>query len=164
MGGLKANENYGVINDELPSGLVPINQSFKNEQYGYDPTTHYTSYDVTDSEITENGMVLSLYQLAGGARTYTYKARVISEGMFSTPPVTASLMYAPEIYGRSDVQTIKIGKESQFIGKMNINKIPIVTDLLGRKEMLSAIVLFIIIGYFILRRKNVSSENAQDEQ
>lgn len=71
--GLKANENLGVINDELPSGLVPINPSFKNEQYRQNPNAYYTSYDVTDREISENGIVLSLYQIPEGKHTYTIK-------------------------------------------------------------------------------------------
>ncbi|MBI2596621.1 hypothetical protein HYW41_00470 [Candidatus Daviesbacteria bacterium] len=113
VGGLKANENYGVINDELPSGLVPINQSFKNEQYGYDPNTYYTSYDVSDTEVTENGMVLSLYQIVPGERVYTYKARVVSEGTFIVPPVTASLMYAPEVWGSSAVGKMIVTRTSK---------------------------------------------------
>lgn len=116
VSGLGAEEYYGVINDELPSGLVPINQSFKNEQYNnnYNP---YSSYDYYNGEITENGMVLSLYALDPGEHTYTYKARVVNEGTFIVPPATASLMYAPEIYGRSEVQTLQITKESKIIFK-----------------------------------------------
>ncbi|EKD99981.1 MAG: hypothetical protein ACD_22C00118G0004 [uncultured bacterium] len=115
VSGLKADEYYGVIKDELPSGLVPINQTFKNEQYGSISSSYYYSRDVTDREITENGIVLSLYKIASGNRTYTYKARVVSEGTFIVPPATASLMYAPEIYGRSGTQILKVTKESELI-------------------------------------------------
>jgi len=152
VGGLKANENYGVINDELPSGMVPINQSFKNEQYGYDPNTYYTSYDVSDTEMIEDGMVLSIYQIAPGEKTYTYKARVISEGIFIVPPATASLMYAPEIYGRSDVQTVKVVKESQLISGKDFIK--------NQKGLLIGIgvaVVLAIIGFIILKRKGATS-------
>lgn len=151
VGGLKANENYGVINDELPSGMIPINQSFKNEQYGYDPNTYYTSYDVSDTEVTENGMVLSIYQIAPGEKTYTYKARVISEGIFIVPPATASLMYAPEIYGRSDVQTVKVVKESQLISGKDLIK--------NQKGLLIGIgiaVVLAIVTFIILKRKGVT--------
>lgn len=151
--GLKANENYGVINDELPSGLVPINESFKNEQYGYDPNTYYSSYDITDREVTENGIVLSLYQIAPGERTYTYRARVVSEGTFIVPPVTASLMYAPEIYGRSEVQTVKVAKESE--AKKALEKY-------AREKTLPLIVLIIalagllVVGIVILKRRGIT--------
>ncbi|MBI2611677.1 hypothetical protein HYW54_02950 [Candidatus Gottesmanbacteria bacterium] len=151
VSGLKANENYGVINDELPSGLVPINQAFKNEQYGYDPNTYYSSYGVTDREITENGMVLSLYQIASGERTYTYKARVVNEGTFIVPPATASLMYAPEIYGRSDVQTVKITKESEIIP----TKAPKEAVEKYTKQIIAAIILIVLtaIGVIIRMKK-----------
>lgn len=125
VGGLKANENYGVINDELPAGLVPINQAFKNEQYSQAPYTYYySSYDITDREITENGEVLSLYQIAPVERTYTYKARVVNEGTFVVPPATASLMYAPEIYGRSAAGVVKIAEKSAIIPGKGIKALP----------------------------------------
>lgn len=160
VGGLQANENYGVIKDELPSGLIPVNESFKNEQYGNNPDTYYTSWDVTDREVTENGMVLSLYQIASGERTYTYKARVISEGTFIVPPATASLMYAPEIYGRSDAETVQIAKESQFIGKRDLRRT------LGQKGALvgvGIIALIIVIIFFILKRKGVTIQSIKDK-
>lgn len=150
VSGLNTTEYYAVIADELPAGLAPINESFKNEQYGQNPNNYY-SYDVTDREITENGMILSLYQIAPEAKTYTYKARVVSEGTFAVPPVTASLMYAPEIYGRSEVQTVKVTKESEIIPIKWLEK-TIRTNLL-------AILLVVGIGIFILfKRKGVTPE------
>jgi hypothetical protein len=44
MKGLDSNENYGVIEDELPAGLVPINTSFKNEQFSQNSS--YGSYGI----------------------------------------------------------------------------------------------------------------------
>jgi len=160
VGGLKANENYGVINDELPSGLVPINQSFKNEQYGYNPDIYYTSYDVTDREITENGMVMSLYQIASGERTYTYRARVVSEGIFIVPPATASLMYAPEVYGRSNVQTIKIAGESQII----LAKSPKETFEKYNKQIIAIIVALIaLVGVLIMKKRGIALARVKDK-
>ena len=73
LSGLQSDEDYGVIADELPSGLVPINESFKNEQYNQDQNS-FDYYNFTDKEVTENGMVLSLYRMHSGETTYTYKA------------------------------------------------------------------------------------------
>lgn len=157
VSGLKTNEYYGVINDELPSGLIPINQSFKNQQYGQDPYNYYYhSYDVTDREVTENGMVLSLYQISSGERTYTYKARVISEGKFTVPPVTASLMYAPEIYGRSDVQTVEITKESKIIPGKAVKE---VVEKYSKEKILAGLVILLVlagIGGLILKRRGIT--------
>lgn len=153
VSGLKANENYGVIADELPSGLIPINQSFKNQEYGQNPYSYYYySYDVTDREVTENGMVLSLYQISSGERTYTYKARVVNEGRFTVPPATASLMYAPEIYGRSDIQTLEITKESKIIPGKAVKK---TLDGFSKEKFLLAGALFLlatVVAVFILKR------------
>jgi alpha-2-macroglobulin len=112
IGGLASEENYGVIQDELPSGLVPINENFNNEQY-QDPNIQ-SAYQYAGQEVTENGMVLSLYTVYPGDHTYSYKARVVSEGEFIAPPATVSLMYAPEIYARTTVQTVNIDKTSVF--------------------------------------------------
>lgn len=165
VGGLKASENYAVIDDELPAGLVPINESFKNEQYGNNRDYYYSSYDVTDREITENGMVMSLYQIAPVDRTYTYKARVISEGTFIVPPVTASLMYAPEISGRSETQTIKIGRQSQFTPKTALKEVP---KTLVKPEIQGVVkiagVLIIIGGLIILlKRRGVTMDSVKEK-
>lgn len=110
--GLASEEQYGVIEDQLPAGLIPINTKFKNEQFGTQPS--YYSYDYTDRDITENGLVMSLFRVPAGERTYTYQARAVSEGTFITPPAVASLMYAPEINGRSAAETVVISKDSTY--------------------------------------------------
>jgi len=154
--GLNAQENYGVIKDELPSGLVPINENFKNEQYGNSPMWYYTSYDVSDREITENGMVLSLYRMPKGERTYTYKARVVNEGKFIVPPTTASLMYSPEVNGRTEAQTVVIEKESRFVAKKALPKI--LSKNLNAISVIRVLVVLIIVGVgvLILRRRGVT--------
>jgi uncharacterized protein YfaS (alpha-2-macroglobulin family) len=113
VSGISSEQQYAVIQDELPAGLVPVNETFKNEQYGQDESSY--QYGVSDREVTENGMILSLYRIEGGEHTYSYRARVVSEGTFLTPPAIASLMYSPEIYGRTDAQTVQIDKEAKII-------------------------------------------------
>ena len=114
--GPQALERYAVITDELPSGMVPINPMFKNEQYGENPMpAYFNSPDVTGMDVTQNGAVISLYKVEPGTHTYTYRARVVSAGKFIVPPAYVSLMYAPEIYARSAVQTVTIASESKLI-------------------------------------------------
>ena len=110
INGLNADTNYGVIQDELPAGMVPINPSFKNQQYGRDWNDYYSG-SFGDYEVTENGMVLSLYRVPAGEKVYTYRARVVSAGSFFVPPASTSLMYAPEIYGTSAAQVVRISNE-----------------------------------------------------
>ncbi|HUQ85548.1 MAG TPA: alpha-2-macroglobulin family protein [Candidatus Limnocylindrales bacterium] len=152
VGGLSANENYGAIRDELPSGLVPINEEFKNEQYNVS-----NSYaDVAGREITENGAIISLYNIAPGEKTYSYRARVVNEGTFIAPPATAGLMYAPEIYGRSSVQTLTIADKSQLIPQKAIKKTIVK---IANNKYIPSIIFAIVAGIvmlIILRKKEYS--------
>jgi len=111
--GLKAGENYGVIRDDLPAGLVPINPSFKNEQSETD-NRYFWQWGVNGYDITENGIVISLDQLANGSNTYTYRARVVNAGKFTIPPATAQLMYSPEVNGRTGTEIITVDTEAKF--------------------------------------------------
>lgn len=153
VSGLSAEELYGVIADELPAGLVPINPVFKNEQYGENRSAYYSSYDVSDREVTENGIVLSLYRLGAGTRTYSYKARVVSEGIFAVPPATASLMYAPEVYGRSGAEVVKVGKVSQFIPKPARPAPELSGGERSQLVPLAAVLLLVLLGGVLIKRK-----------
>jgi hypothetical protein len=65
-------------------------------------------------------MVLPIYWLTPGKHTFVYQARAVSEGQFVAPPATASLMYSPEVYGRSGVDQVNIIHSSAgFIQKLN---------------------------------------------
>jgi uncharacterized protein YfaS (alpha-2-macroglobulin family) len=115
VSGLETEENYGVVEDQLPAGLVPINESFKNEQSDQRVYNYYYSYGISDREITQNGVVLSLYRLGPGEHVYTYRARVISAGNFLVPPAIASLMYSPEVYARTQPRVLRVTSESEFV-------------------------------------------------
>lgn len=110
VGGLNTTTNYAVIQDELPSGMIPVNEKLLNEQYGNSESPY--DYDIIDKEVTQNGMILSIYELTTGERTYTYNARVISNGSFTAPPASVSLMYKPEVNGRTGVQKVTTVVES----------------------------------------------------
>ncbi len=161
VSGLKNDHNYAVIDDQLPAGLVPINESFKNQQYGQNVYGNfYNSYDVTDQEVTENGMVLSIYRIGAGSRTYTYRARVVSEGTFSAPPAVVSLMYAPEIYGRSAAETITVTHTPEKLSSQApVNPIKKYAALkLAFISAAALIGLVVILGLgiaLILRRKGI---------
>jgi uncharacterized protein YfaS (alpha-2-macroglobulin family) len=45
---------------------------------------------------------LFITQLMPGTHTYSYLARVTHGGTFYAPPERVYLMYAPEVWGRSD--------------------------------------------------------------
>ena len=149
VGGLQAEENYAAIEDELPAGLIPVNTTFKNQQYGKNLNQYYSSYDVTDRDITENGIVMSLYRIGTGARVYTYKARVISQGTYIVPPTMASLMYAPEIYGRSAANTIVIDKDAVYTPPTN-TPLPKVTSLFADQKVIGGLIILALLIFMLI--------------
>jgi uncharacterized protein YfaS (alpha-2-macroglobulin family) len=158
---IPADSRYLVIEDELPSGLSPINKNFENERTeGYsDPYSYY--YWGGNREYTQNGVIESFSYISGNTMEMKYQARVISRGKFSAPPAKASLMYKPEINGRSGVHTIKItGERSNknievgdkmfaFSSKLNQNNrtvtLKLIPGIIG--------LLCLAIAYAIHRRK-----------
>lgn len=159
VGGLSVYENYGLIDDDLPAGLIPINEKLKNEQNS-GSIPYY--YDGSGREGKENGMLLSLYKVEAGERIYTYKARAVTEGIYSVSPATVALMYAPEIYGRSDAQTVTITGKSTLpeLIKEYVTPTPLpvaksnsfIAGLTGNKNLLALGFLFIplVILIFII--------------
>ncbi len=161
LSNVAASGNYGVIQDELPAGLVPINESFKNEQYAQSASSYYNSgYGVTDRDITQNGIILSLYKVNAGSYTYTYRARVVNSGVFVVPPAIASLMYAPEVHGRSGVQTLTVDAESRIIPGVAIRKTIDrgITQIASGKSVVSGFVIIasvILLGLILIFRKKL---------
>ncbi len=151
IGGPKATENYAVITDELPAGMVPVNPGLNNEQYGVNNQANYfSSPDVLGMDITQNGAVLSLYKLTPGEHVFTYRARIVSSGTFSVPPATVSMMYAPEISGRSDAQTFTIGKTSKIIPTIAIKQFILKNAMLIMRIVI--ITALILLGFVYLKK------------
>ncbi len=147
----------GVIEDQLPAGLIPINESFKNEQGNQNSSYEYYSA----KQYTQNGVVIAAYNL--GKKTYTYKARVVSMGTFQVPPATASLMYSPEINGRTGVDVMTISSESKLLpGKA----LEATLDKLLSVQFLVAVglILAAIITSNFLYKKYKKSHNSGDAQ
>lgn len=151
VSGLASNDKYGVITDELPSGMVPVNTGLKNEQSSWNiPEDYESGFNITDTEVTENGVVLSLYNIASETRTYSYKARVVSAGKFNVPPSTVSLMYSPEVYGRSATSQIELkktyGTKSGELTNRLILPIKIILIVLGVLGLIG-------LGAFIIKKR-----------
>ncbi|MCR4263954.1 MAG: MG2 domain-containing protein [Candidatus Roizmanbacteria bacterium] len=160
VNGLSTEEQYAVIEDELPAGMIPINPNLVNEQYDYTNTRWY-QYGIRSREITLNGIILGLWDIAPNRNTYTYKARVISEGTFQTPPATVSLMYAPEINGRTQADVMTIEKTSQF-RPLSGEKGPDFIRTMPYRTIAAAVIgLALVIGVavFIYRKKRTKKEN-----
>ncbi|KKU01413.1 MAG: Large extracellular alpha-helical protein [Microgenomates group bacterium GW2011_GWF2_45_18] len=90
---------YAVLRDYLPAGMVPINESLKNEQNA--SYSSYRNYRLSNQTHHDDGVEFSLYFIGGKSQTYSYRARVVSAGTFFAPPAELSLMYAPELFAQT---------------------------------------------------------------
>lgn len=146
--GLKSQENYGVVEDQLPAGLIPINPAFRNEQFGSVSNDYYNNYDVT-----QNGAIFYPYSVATGKQTFTYKARAVTTGVFVAPPAVTSLMYSPEIYGRSEITEVKISETAEILPQRLISEMP--KGLWANPVLMVSlgIVLLVIASAFLIAKK-----------
>ena len=112
--GINWENPYLIIEDQLPSGLIPVNTNLKNERQNHSRNNRFNWWGEEIKEFTENGAIISYQGYPKHKRMFTYKARAVNPGTFTAPPVTASLMYKPEVYGRTASQDIRIDKESVY--------------------------------------------------
>jgi uncharacterized protein YfaS (alpha-2-macroglobulin family) len=147
VSGLNTPDDYGVIDDQLPSGLIPVNTNLLNEQYNTNNAQAYDWY-VEGKQPTENGMIISAYRFDSGIHTYSYDARAVNKGTFTAPPTTVQLMYSPEIYARSSSQTVSIGEATTKTAKLQSSSI---------KAILVSLLILLLFGagyyWYNLRRK-----------
>lgn len=148
-------DKYVLIEDHLPSGLIPINSKFNNEQASGGgegaQLTNGKIYGNDNREVTKDGMIISVEDLTKGTTEFIYPARVVSQGEFNVIPAVATKMYAPEVYGRTDVQKIIVQKERVNVVKDIVEKKNAFTLIIG-----SMIVMLLFAGggyYFYLWRK-----------
>ncbi|MFA6294793.1 MAG: alpha-2-macroglobulin family protein [Candidatus Paceibacterota bacterium] len=135
---------YLVIEDELPAGLVPINKSFENERSSsaYNPSSYY--YWGGDREYTKNGIIASFSYVHNSTMDLTYQARVVSRGTFNVPPARASLMYEPEINGRTGTDVVTItGQKSKSV--FNQGDQTGVSDMQTKYRVMGYIILLMLI-------------------
>jgi uncharacterized protein YfaS (alpha-2-macroglobulin family) len=111
--GLDGSYEYGLIEDRLPAGLIAINERLKNEQ-GLVDSKKWRGYS---GEVTEQGKIIYVNRLGQKSNVYDYKARVVSEGQYYAPPAEVHLMYKPEVFGRSRVDLVNIGKGVSYLDK-----------------------------------------------
>jgi len=95
---------YSVIEDKLPSGMIPVNTKLKNEANNND-------YNLGDIEYLPDGVIK--YQNILDREVFSYTARVINAGEFTTPGAYAEVMYSPEVNARSASEKVKIDLESK---------------------------------------------------
>lgn len=102
--------HYAVVDDPLPAGLEPVDQSLNvstqnveiPQQYTYDELWRrgWGWWNFNHIEYHDEKVVLSADYLPAGTYVYTYLVRAGTQGVFRSIPITAQEFYFPEVYGR----------------------------------------------------------------
>lgn len=117
--------NYLVIDDPLPAGLVAINSALKTEEHieksagaeREDDEAYWWSYWEKDGyyrlvpsymEMRDDRVLVFRNYLWKGTYQYSYYARAVCEGDFNMPPTKVQLMYQPEKAGYTPAGKIHI--------------------------------------------------------
>lgn len=139
------NNDYAIIEDHLPSGLIPINTRLKNE----DNEGYYEDYS---REYLTDGIIIPIYYNQH-ATSYTYQARVISSGSFNVPPAYYSLMYFPEIWSRSESAILGVDTLSTTSPIDQIKK-AVKNNINSPKQIIISaafIIAFVISSFLVIR-------------
>lgn len=149
---------YIVIRDELPGGMVPVQEQFKNAEFDAVADGGYSWY--RSVEVTGNGVTLSLenfWGLRDAKNVFEYQARVVSSGEFFAPPSFAALMYTPDVYGYSEGGMVKI--DGPKGGNLEVS----LTPLRWAGIVVVSILTLLGIGFtgirFYRKKKNIAEQN-----
>jgi uncharacterized protein YfaS (alpha-2-macroglobulin family) len=107
---------YLALEDPVPAGIVPINPVLKtegllkersenDEEYRY---RGYGGFFPNYSEFRDDGVRVFVNRAWSGTYEYSYLARAVAEGDFWMRGSRISLMYDPDVFGRTAGQVVKI--------------------------------------------------------
>jgi hypothetical protein len=104
---------YLALEDPVPAGIVPINADFKTEGVTEDHVSSSFSAEGNQffpnhTELRDNGVRVFKDTAWNGLYRYSYLARAVMEGEFWMVGSRISLMYDPELYGRTQGAVVKI--------------------------------------------------------
>jgi uncharacterized protein YfaS (alpha-2-macroglobulin family) len=131
---------YAVIEDHLPSGLVPVNTDLLNEASS-------TNLDYTPREYLADGVIFPI-TYGNVSRSYSYQARVITPGTYYLPPAYFALMYSPDTYSRSASAVFTVDNTVKINPLISLQQSPLLktgyTRILALAGLLLAVVLAVI--------------------
>ena len=107
---------YLHVDDPIPAGFEPIDQSLKTSQQGLFPSQRpfiygspadLTAY-LTHTDLRDDRVSLYAISLPPGAYTYTYLAQTTTAGRYGVAPSHAAELFFPEVFGRSAGQVFTV--------------------------------------------------------
>lgn len=106
---------YLNVQDPLPAGCEPIDESLNTSQQGlFGPswvpfdTTADLSWYLMHSDLHDDRVSLYAYYLPPGTFRYTYLAQATVPGRYGVPPTHVSETFFPEVFGRSQGQALTV--------------------------------------------------------
>ncbi|MEW6350296.1 MAG: MG2 domain-containing protein [Thermodesulfobacteriota bacterium] len=114
-GGRWGNVEYLVLEDPVPAGVVPINTELATEakigpqqQPQEREYTGFNDMHPTHFEFRDDGVRVFKNRVWTGGHKYSYLARVVSEGDFWMRGSRVSLMYDPDVFGKTTGRKVKV--------------------------------------------------------
>jgi len=102
-----ATRTHLALVDYLPAGLEAINPALDSSGRGF--YSYRSWFRIWDHSNFRDSRVEAFAARAyAGVYTYSYTARAVTLGTYISPPAKTEEMYAPEVFGRSDMVLVKI--------------------------------------------------------
>lgn len=153
-----SSRGYAIIEDRLPSGLIPVNTNLLNE------SENQGSDDYIEKQFLNDGVIIPIYY-TNNSQTYSYFARIINAGNFYMPPVYYSLMYYPETWARSESSTFMVEdtiKINPLSGVKDINTN--FRNYLTLKNLIVGVILVAILSGLVFWSKKHEKNIKKDEK
>ncbi|MFQ6100106.1 MAG: hypothetical protein ACE5OS_02575 [Anaerolineae bacterium] len=101
---------YVIVEDPLPAGFEGLNERLATTSFvaGEGEGRHWREYGYNRKDVLDDRVVFFNTQLERGRHVYTYLARATHDGDFHVLPVQVYLMYAPEVWGRSESDALTV--------------------------------------------------------
>ena len=107
---------YLALEDPVPAGLVPINSELKTEGVNKEEATgegrssgdYVDDFTPTFFEFRDDGVRVFKNRAWSGSYRYSYLARAVAEGDFWMRKSRISLMYDPNLFGRTPGRLFKV--------------------------------------------------------
>jgi uncharacterized protein YfaS (alpha-2-macroglobulin family) len=111
---------FVAVDDPLPAGLEAVDLNLRTSASSrlagkaknkiYDFYSWYAFFAFSHREKRDDRVVLFSDRLPSGVYEYTYLARATTLGTFVVPPLKASEMYHPEVFGRNGTAIVEVVK------------------------------------------------------
>ncbi|KAG2393528.1 hypothetical protein C9374_007059 [Naegleria lovaniensis] len=93
---------FEVVNPEIDTQIVDLNQKVDESTYGFSQSWH-EHQNIRDERVEAFARMLHV-----GCHSFTYVARATTIGSFVAPPSHMEEMYSPECFGRSKTEFVQV--------------------------------------------------------